>query len=147
MGRLTRNRIKSYWNAATLVVEQASRISETQRIRAKPIVRGFPFFGLLAAQYTARNTLALQWQGSQVRMQGPRARDFYTAFAKGSATGIEANGADILSVQLIQPPAPPCPLAATALIMTPDRRRTGRNSFALTLAIVIGSGTLTTAGR
>src|SRR6516162_9795725 len=41
----------------------------------------------------------------------------------------------------------PCPLAARALIMTPDRRRTGRNSFALTLAIVIGSGTLTTAGR
>src|ERR1700686_938386 len=43
-------------------------------------------------------------------------------------------------------PAPrllPCPLAARALIMTPDRRRTGRNSFALTLAIVIGSGTLT----
>ena len=31
--------------------------------------------------------------------------------------------------------------------MTPDRRRTGRDSFALTLAIVIGSGTLTPAGR
>ena len=77
--------------------------------RAKPIVRGFPFFGLLAAQYTARNTLALQRQGAQVRMQGPRARDFYTAFAKGSATGIEANGADILSVQLIQPPASSLP--------------------------------------
>ena len=69
-------------------------------------VWGFPFFGLLAAQYTARNhTLALQWQGAQVRIQGPRARDFFTAFAKGSATGIKANGADILSVQLIQPPA------------------------------------------
>jgi hypothetical protein len=38
-------------------------------------------------------------------MQGPRARAFYTAFAKGSATGIEASGADILSVQLIQPSA------------------------------------------
>ena len=37
-------------------------------------VWGFPFFGLLAAQYTARNqTLALQWQGAQVRIQGPRA--------------------------------------------------------------------------
>ena len=69
-------------------------------------VWGFPFFGLLAAQYTARDhTLALQWQGAQVRIQGPRARDFFTAFAKGSATGIKANGADILSVQLIQPPA------------------------------------------
>src|SRR5580704_11062685 len=69
-------------------------------------VWGFPFFGLLAAQYTARNqTLALQWQGAQVRIQGPRARDFFTAFAKGSATGVKANGADILSVQLIQPPA------------------------------------------
>src|ERR1700693_1329769 len=30
MGKVTRNRIKSYWNAAALVVEQASRISETQ---------------------------------------------------------------------------------------------------------------------
>ena len=69
-------------------------------------VWGFPFFGLLAAQYTARNqTLALQWQGAQVRIQGPRAHDFFMAFAKGSATGIKANGADILSVQLIQPPA------------------------------------------
>src|SRR5260370_24843694 len=69
-------------------------------------VWGFPFFGLLAAQYTDRNhTLALQWQGGQVRIQGPRARDFFTAFAKGSATGIKANGADILSVQLIEPPA------------------------------------------
>src|SRR6266481_7123101 len=58
-------------------------------------VWGFPFFGLLA----------LQWQGAQVRIHGPRARDFFTAFAKGSATGIKANGADILSVQLIQPPA------------------------------------------
>jgi len=67
---------------------------------------GFPFFGLLAAQYTPRDqTLALQWQGSQVRIQGPRARDFFRAFAKGSATGIKANGADILSVELIQPPA------------------------------------------
>jgi len=70
-------------------------------------VWGLPFFGLLAAQYTARKqTLALQWQGAQVRIQGPRARDFFTAFAKGSATGIKANGADILSVQLIQPPSP-----------------------------------------
>ena len=69
-------------------------------------VWGFPFFGLLAAQYTPRDqTLALQWQGAQVRIQGPRARDFFTAFAKGSATGVKANGADILSVQLIQPPA------------------------------------------
>ena len=68
-------------------------------------VWGFPFFGLLAAQYTARNqTLALQWQDAQVRIRGPRARDF-TAFAKGSATGVKANGADIFSVQLIQPPA------------------------------------------
>ena len=67
---------------------------------------GFPFFGLLAAQYTPRDqTLALQWQGSQVRIQGPRAHDFFRAFAKGSATGIKANGADILSVELIQPPA------------------------------------------
>ena len=67
---------------------------------------GFPFFGLLAAQYTPRNqTLVLQWQGAQVRIQGPRALDFYTAFAKGSATGIKANGADILSVQLLQSPA------------------------------------------
>ena len=50
-------------------------------------VWGFPFFGLLATQYTARNhTLALQWQGAQVLIQGPRARDFFTAFAKGSAT-------------------------------------------------------------
>ena len=69
-------------------------------------VWGFPFFGLLAAQYTARNqTLSLQWQGAQVRIQGPRALDFYTAFAKGSATAIKANGADILSVQVILPPA------------------------------------------
>ena len=68
---------------------------------------GFPFFGLLAAQYTPRDqTLALQWQGAQVRIQGPRARDFFIAFAKGSATGIKANGADILSVQLIQSPSP-----------------------------------------
>jgi hypothetical protein len=68
---------------------------------------GFPFFGLLAAQYTPRNqTLALQWQGAQVRIQGPRARDFFTAFAKGSATGIKANDVDILSVLLIQPPSP-----------------------------------------
>jgi hypothetical protein len=67
----------------------------------------FPFFGLLTAQYTARNqTLALQWQGTQVRIQGPRARDFFTAFAKGSATGIKPNGADILSVQVIQSPSP-----------------------------------------
>ena len=70
-------------------------------------VWGVPFFGLLAAQYTPRNhTLALQWQGAQVRIQGPRALDFYTAFAQGSATGIKANGADILSVELIQPPSP-----------------------------------------
>jgi hypothetical protein len=75
-------------------------------------VWGFPFFGLLAAQYTARNhTLALQWQGSQVRIQGPRTRDFFMAFAKGSATGIKANGEDILSVQVILPPSPP-PVAA-----------------------------------
>ena len=72
------------------------------------MIWGFPFFGLLAAQYTPRDqTLALQWQGAQVRIQGPRARDFFIAFAKGSATGIKANGADILSVQLIQPPSPP----------------------------------------
>ena len=71
---------------------------------------GFPFFGLLAAQYTPRDqTLALQWQGAQMRIQGPRARDFFTAFAKGSATGIKANGADILSVQLIQSPSPTPP--------------------------------------
>ena len=69
-------------------------------------------FGLLAAQYTPRDqTLALQWQGSQVRIQGPRAHDFFIAFAKGSATGIKANGADILSVQVILPPSPP-PAAA-----------------------------------
>jgi len=41
-----------------------------------------------------------------VRIQGPQALDFYKAFAKGSGTGIKANGADILSVQLIQPPCP-----------------------------------------
>ena len=71
-------------------------------------VWGFPFFGLLAAQYTARNqTLALQWQGAQVRIQGPRAHDFFMAFAKGSATGIKANGEDILSVEVILPPSPP----------------------------------------
>ena len=75
-------------------------------------VWGFPFFGLLAAQYTARNqTLALQWQGAQVRIQGPRTRDFFTAFAKGSATGIKAGSEDILSVQVILPPSPP-PAAA-----------------------------------
>jgi len=69
---------------------------------------GFPFFGLLAAQYTPRNqTLTLQWQGAQVRIQGPRARDFFMAFAKGSATGIKANGEDILSVEVILPPSPP----------------------------------------
>ena len=69
---------------------------------------GFPFFGLLAGQYTPRNeTLALQWQGAQVRIQGPRTRDFFIAFAKGSATGIKANGADILSVQVIMPASPP----------------------------------------
>jgi hypothetical protein len=69
---------------------------------------GFPFYGLLAAQYTPRDqTLALQWQGAQVRIQGPRTRDFFMAFAKGSATGIKANGADILSVQVILPPSPP----------------------------------------
>ena len=57
---------------------------------------GFPFFGLLAAQYTPRNqTLALQWQGAQVRIQGPRAHAFFMAFAKGSATGIKANGEEI----------------------------------------------------
>ena len=68
---------------------------------------GFPFFGLLAAQHTPRNqTLVLQWQGAQVRIQGPRARDFFMAFAKGSATGIKANGEDILSVQVILPPSP-----------------------------------------
>jgi hypothetical protein len=39
-----------------------------------------------------------------VRIQGPRTRDFFIAFAKGSATGIKANGADILSVQVILPP-------------------------------------------
>src|SRR6202030_2456127 len=66
---------------------------------------GLPFFGLLAAQYTPRDqTLALQWQGAQVRIQGPRARDFFMAFAKGSATGIKANGEDILSVEVILPP-------------------------------------------
>ena len=71
-------------------------------------VWGFPFFGLLAAQYTARNqTLALQWQGAQVRIQGPRAHDFFMAFAKGSATGIKANGEDILSVKVIVPTSPP----------------------------------------
>jgi hypothetical protein len=71
-------------------------------------VWGFPFFGLLAAQYTARNqTLALQWQGAQVRIQGPRAHDFFMAFAKGSATGIKANGEDILSVEVLLPPSPP----------------------------------------
>ena len=71
-------------------------------------VWGFPFFGLLAAQYTARNqTLALQLQGAQVRIQGPRAHDFFMAFAKGSATGIKANGEDILSVEVILPPSPP----------------------------------------
>ena len=68
---------------------------------------GFPFFGLLAAQYTPRDqTLALQWQGAQVRIQGPRARDFFRAFAKGSATAIKANGADIVSVEVILPPSP-----------------------------------------
>jgi hypothetical protein len=73
-------------------------------------VWGFPFFGLLAAQYTAQNQmLALQWQGAQVRIQGPRSLDFFRAFAKGSATGIKANGADILSVELIQPAASPLP--------------------------------------
>jgi hypothetical protein len=69
---------------------------------------GFPFFGLLAAQYMPRNqTLILQWQGAQVRIQGPRAHDFFAAFAKGSATGIKANDEDILSVQVILPPSPP----------------------------------------
>jgi len=29
------------------------------------------------------------------------------AFAKGSATGIKANGEDILSVEVILPPSPP----------------------------------------
>ena len=52
-------------------------------------------------------TLALQWQGAQVRIQGPRTRDFSMAFAKGSATGIKANGEDILSVEVILPPSPP----------------------------------------
>ena len=109
---------------------------------------GFPFFGLLAAQYTPRNqTLALQWQGAQVRIQGPRARDFFIAFAKGSATGIKANGADILSVQLIQPPSPPLPTRRKSTDHDSIAAGTGRDSFALTLAIVIGSGTLTPAGR
>ena len=68
---------------------------------------GIPFFGLLAGQYTPRNeTLALQWQGAQVRIQGPRARDFFRAFAKGSATAIKANGTDIVSVEVILPPSP-----------------------------------------
>jgi len=67
---------------------------------------GYPFFGVLATHYAPKNeTLAIQWQGAQIRIKGPRALDFYKAFAKGNATGIKANGADILSVQLIQPPA------------------------------------------
>jgi hypothetical protein len=73
-------------------------------------VWGLPFFGFLAAQYTARNhTLTLQWPGAQVRIQGPCALDFYTGFAKGSATGVKANGEDILSVQVLLPPSPPPP--------------------------------------
>ena len=42
-----------------------------------------------------------------MRIQGPRAHDFFMAFAKGSATGIKANGEDILSVKVIVPPSPP----------------------------------------
>jgi hypothetical protein len=42
----------------------------------------FPFFGLLAAQYTARNqTLALQWQGAQVRIGVPIADGPKTTFS------------------------------------------------------------------
>jgi hypothetical protein len=68
---------------------------------------GLSVLGLLAAQYTPRDqTLALQWQGAQVRIQGPRTRDFFMAFAKGSATGIKANGEDILPVEAILPPSP-----------------------------------------
>ena len=73
---------------------------------------GLSVLRLAGGQYTPRNeTLALQWQGAQVRIQGPRARDFFRAFAKGSATAIKANGADILSVQVLIPPSPP-PAAA-----------------------------------
>src|ERR1700686_3304423 len=69
---------------------------------------GFRIFGLLAADCKPRDQrLALQWQGAQVRIQGPRTRDFFMAFAKGSATGIKANGEDILSVEVILPPSPP----------------------------------------
>jgi hypothetical protein len=69
---------------------------------------GLSVLRLVGGQYTPRNqTLALQWQGAQVRIQGPRTRDFFMAFAKGSATGIKANGEDILSVEVILPPSPP----------------------------------------
>jgi hypothetical protein len=55
-----------------------------------------------------------------VRIQGPRARDFFRAFAKGSATAIKANGADILSVQVILPSSPPAAAAGDKGRKRPD---------------------------
>jgi hypothetical protein len=73
---------------------------------------GFPFFSLQAARVDAEGqALILQFQGAIIEIGGPKALDFYKAFAKGRASWIKADAQSILSVKVHVPvaeePKPP----------------------------------------
>jgi hypothetical protein len=51
--------------------------------------------------------LVLRWPVGIVEVRGPKALEFYKAFAKGRGSWAKADGADILSVTFIAPPKRP----------------------------------------
>jgi hypothetical protein len=68
-------------------------------------VFGCPFFHLIRADYDPDSKeLSLQWPPGIVVITGPKALEFYTAFAKQYATWLKADRKDIESVTLLVPP-------------------------------------------
>jgi hypothetical protein len=61
-----------------------------------------------SAYYTPQTEkLVLRWPVGTIEVTGPKALEFYKAFAKGRGSWAKADGADILSVTFIAPPMRP----------------------------------------
>jgi hypothetical protein len=60
---------------------------------------GFIFHHLGSSFYD-RDTLLLEWSVGTIKIRGPKALAFYDKFSEHKATGIKADGVDIVSVTM-----------------------------------------------
>src|SRR5580704_2904941 len=62
---------------------------------------GYPFFSLLATDYTEDEKFRIEFPMGTVVITGPKALQFKDEFASNRATNLKADGKDIVSVEFI----------------------------------------------